>query len=109
MRRGKRRAAAREDLAAHVDRDVAGARVACGPGAEQVARLRRAARAQLDERRCGNEPADVASVVREERRLGTRLVVLRLLADALEQLAADRIVEIAAVEPPRMVREATDH
>src|SRR5206468_9993495 len=52
------------------------------------------------------EPADVPGVGLEERGLGPRLVILRLLADLLEQLAPCRIVEIAAVEPPWMVGEA---
>src|SRR2546422_4496189 len=68
-----------------------------------------APRAELDERRCGDEPADVGGVGRQERRLRPRLVVLRLLADVLEELAPRRVVEVAAVEPARMIGEAANH
>src|SRR6266704_5704686 len=71
-----------------------------------MARLARAARAQLDERRRAGRAPDLARVLGEQRRLGARLVVLGLLADALEDLAAAIVVEPAAVEPARMVGEA---
>src|SRR5262245_44341595 len=109
VQHGESRTAAGEDLAAHVDGHVAGARAAGRPGADQVACLCRATGAQLDQGGCGNEPADGPRVVRQQRGFGPRLVVLRLLADALEQLAPRRIVGIAAVEPPRMVGEAAYH
>jgi len=48
---------------------------------------------------------DPASVLGEQRRFGARLVVLGLLADALEDLAAAVVVEVAAVEPARVVGE----
>ena len=109
MRRGERPAGARENLAAHVDRHVARARPARRPGTEEVARLRGATGAELDERRCGDEPADAGGVGRQERRLRPRLVVLRLLADVLEELAPRRVVEVAAVEPAGMIGEAANH
>jgi hypothetical protein len=73
-----------------------------------VLRLDGAARAQLDERRAVGERADFVGVRGEEGGLGARLVVLGLLADALEDLAALFVVELATVEPPRMIREPSD-
>src|SRR5205823_13361483 len=100
--RGERRARLPEDPEADVDRHVAPAR----PRAQQVARLERAARAELDDRRRGGRATDLGRVLGEQRRLGARLVVLGLLADALEDLAAAVVVEPAAVEPARLVGEA---
>src|SRR5262245_31907627 len=70
-----------------------------------MARLDGAAGAELDQRRRAGQPADLSRMRREQRGLGARLVVLRLLADALEDVAAHRVVEVPAVEPARVVRE----
>src|SRR4030095_5438925 len=70
---------------------------------QQMARLDRAERAELDQRGTPGEAADGGRMLGEQRRLGARLVVLGLLADTLEDLAPLRVVEIAAVEPARMV------
>src|SRR2546427_136348 len=92
----RQRAARRlERRAAHVDRDVA--RRLVDPGVEQMAGLRRATRAELDEHGRADDAPDLARMVREQRRLRPRRVVLRLLGDALEELAAARVVEIATV------------
>src|SRR5207237_3452660 len=87
-----------------VDRHVA--RVA--PRAQQVPRLDRAARPELDERPRAGEPADFRGVLGEERRLRARLVVLRLLADVLEDVAPRVVVEPTTVEPARVVGERAD-
>src|SRR5205823_7426718 len=104
----RQRAARRlERRAAHVDRDVA--RRLVDPGVEQMACLRRATRAELAERGRADDAPDLARLVREQRRLRPRRVILRLLGDALEELATARVVEIATVQPAWMVREAAHH
>jgi hypothetical protein len=97
-----------QHVAADVDGEVLRRAAAGRPGAEEVARLDGAAGAELDQRRTVGEGADLGRVLREEHRLRARLVVLRLVADALEDVASLRIVEVATVEPPRMIREPSD-
>jgi hypothetical protein len=97
----ERRARLGEHPEAHVDGHVASAR----PRAQQVARLHGAAGAQLDERRRPRDVADLRRVLGEERRLRARLVVLGLLADALEDVAPRVVVEPPTVEPARAVGE----
>src|SRR5262249_17295964 len=53
--------------------------------------------------------ADLRGVRGEERRLRARLVVLRLLADALEDVAPGRVVEVATVQPPWLIRQPAHH
>src|SRR5882672_3002252 len=102
---GQRGARAPEHAEADVDRDVA----ALGPGAKQVARLDGAARPELDQRGRRRERPDLPRVLGEQRGLGARLVVLGLLADALEDIATGVVVEVPAVEPARVVRQAAHH
>src|SRR5439155_9100396 len=68
-----------------------------------------AAGAELDQRRRAGEAVDLVRVLGEQCGLGARLVVLRLLADALEDLAAGVVVEPSAVEPAGMIRERSHH
>src|SRR6185503_18089718 len=91
-----------------VDGEVLRRAAAGRPGAEEMARLDGASGAELDQRRVAGEGTDLGRVLRQERGLGARLVVLRLLADALEDIAPLRVVEVATVEPPRMIREPAD-
>ena len=95
-------------LAADVDRHVARLLAAGGPGAQQVARLARVARAQLDERARPDIRAQRDRVRREQRVLGAREIVLRLARDGLEQRAALGVVEVAAREPARRVAQPAD-
>src|SRR5678815_3896553 len=68
-----------------------------------MACLDRAAGPELDQRGAPGQAPDGSRMLGQQRRLGTRLVILGLLADALEDLAPLRVVEVAAVEPARMI------
>src|SRR5262249_19491495 len=76
-----------------------------GPGAQQVAGLARAARAQLDERARAHGSPQCGRVRREQRVLGPGEIVLWLPRDGLEESAPLRIVQVAAREPARCVAQ----
>ena len=78
----------------HVDRDVAAQRSRRRERAEQHARLLRGPGAQLDDLGRARGLRDARGLGDEDRALGARRVVLGQLADPVEQLRADRVVEV---------------
>ncbi len=79
---------------ADVERHVARERLGVAHRVEEYARLRCVAGPELDELGRSGAGDDVARVPREDRALGPRRVVLRQLADPLEQLGPARVVEV---------------
>ena len=78
-------------------------------GGEQDLRLLRRTRAQLDQHRRFRRLGDIEGMFFQERPLGASGVVLRQHGDLLEQLAAQRVVEVLRREPLRRGRQPIPH
>ena len=76
---------------------------------DQQARLRRVARAELDQLGCARDLGDAARVRLEDRALSARRVVLRQLADLFEQLGAPRVIEVLRGDLLERSREPVEH
>src|SRR5205085_666606 len=77
-----------------IEGDVAAQRSGTGHRIEQDPGLLRGSRAELDELAGAGAPHDVPGALLQYRLLGSGRVVLRQLADPLEQLRAARVVEM---------------
>ena len=94
------------DALGHVDRHVALERAGGGHRVEQQARLRRAPGTQLDELARAGVGDQLRGDAFEDRPLGARRVVLRQLADLIEQRRAARVVEMLRWQLPVRPRQA---
>ena len=98
------------DLLGDVDRDVGLEAAGLAHRVEQVARLRRRAGAELDQRAgIAGRDEDLARALAEDLPLGPSRVVLGQLGDLLEQLRAALVVEVFRRQLLRVGAEAGAH
>jgi len=94
---------------AHVERVVAWRDAERFCGIEQQSRLARGSAAELDEVSGANEPDDLGRRAAQQPLLGARQIVLRELADAIEQQRAGLIVEMLRRKPLAPGSQAAPH
>jgi hypothetical protein len=104
----ERLAAFGERALADVDRAEADRQSALQIGLDQQRRLARRPGAELDQLAGAGQRRQLVGAGAQDRGLGACRVVLGKIGDALEQLRAARVVEIAARQRPRTRREAGD-